>query len=240
MNKLQEIKIKHSRLYEQVIEYIEQMYKSGEIKLGDKLPPEREFAQKLGVSRGTLRDAFRILESQGVLETRAGGGRFLRRDIRNAGKSGSIIQDLQNAAVIDLLEARRILEIGMIELVCERATESDLKRLEEVIYQMGNREADTSFNLALAECSKNITIINFMKLNMEILNQTKERSFRGKEPIEKAKREHLEILEAIKARDVERAKQKVTEHLDNIIKRFNDKAIEEKNSREGVLAQNDE
>lgn len=219
-------KIKPKRLYEQVIEQIEKQYKLGNLKLGDMLPSERELSKELGVSRGTLRDAFRILESQGVIETRPGGGRYFRNNfLSNPSSDKSIIDELRKAARIDLVEAREIFELGMIELVCERATDEDLKRLEEIAMMSKEDSTNTDkyipFNIALAECSKNIAIINFMKLHIEILNQTIELSFRETENFKNAQREHLEILEAIKARDVALAKERVIEHLHQIKKRSN-------------------
>jgi len=219
-------KIKPKRLYEQVIEQIENQYKQGNLKLGDMLPSERELSTELGVSRGTLRDAFRILESQGVIETRPGGGRYFRNNFWSSPSSDkSIINELRKAAMIDLVEAREIFEIGMIDLVCERATDEDLRRLEEIAKmskeESDNSESYTPFNIALAECSKNIAIINFMKLHIEILNHTKELSFRETENFKSAQREHLEILQAIKDRNSVLAKERVIEHLRQIKNRAN-------------------
>ncbi|GEL78562.1 FadR/GntR family transcriptional regulator [Tenuibacillus multivorans] len=220
---MSELKITHKRLYEQVIQKIESLFESGEIVLGERIPSERELVEMLGVSRGTLRDAFRILESHGVIETKAGGGRYLRKNISNLRRSESLMDDLEKAAVIDLLEAREILELGMIELICERADDDDIAKLEEVIYKASNEHKEQveefSFNLALAECSKNIVMINFMKLNMDILKQTKERSFVSEESIIEAQKEHLSILKAIKERDVKRAKKEVINHLENVKRR---------------------
>ena len=216
--------IKPKRLYEQVIEQMENQYKLGHLKIGDMLPSERELTKELGVSRGTLRDAFRILESQGVIETRPGGGRFLRSDFtKSPNPDQSIVDELRKAARLDLVEAREIFELGMIELVCTRATDQDIQRLEEIALmskeESFNDETYTPFNIALAECSKNTAIINFMKLHLEILNETKELSFRENENFQNAQIEHLEIVQAVKTRDVQLTKEKMVKHLQQVRKR---------------------
>ena len=66
------------RLYENAIEQIMDLVKRSELKPGDKLPPERELAKKLSISRNSLREAFRVLESRGLIKSKPGGGRYIR------------------------------------------------------------------------------------------------------------------------------------------------------------------
>lgn len=222
--------IRHTRLYEQVIVKLERDFSEGLLQIGDRLPSERESAEKFNISRGTLRDAFRVLESQGIIETIPGDGRYLRKSLEEVDKSEHpVIEDLKKAAMLDLIEIREIIETGMITYVCERATDQDILRLESLALQMnrvptsiGEPDADYYFHQALAECSKNSAILNFMKLNMEIINQTREKNFARSKNVEQAQKEHMAIVEAIKNRDAETAKQKVTEHFIHIRKRIND------------------
>lgn len=222
--------IKHTRLYEQVIIKLERDFSEGLLQIGDRLPSERESAEKFNISRGTLRDAFRVLESQGIIETIPGDGRYLRKSLEEIDKSEHpVIEDLKKAAMLDLIEIREIIETGMIKYVCERATDQDILRLESLASQMnrvptsiGEPDVDYYFHQALAECSKNSAILNFMKLNMEIINQTREKNFARSKNVEQAQKEHMAIVEAIKNRDAETAKQKVMEHFIHIRKRIND------------------
>lgn len=222
--------IKHTRLYEQVILNLERDFSEGLLKIGDRLASERESAEKFNISRGTLRDAFRVLESQGIIETIPGDGRYLRKSLDEIDKNEHpVIEDLKKAAMLDLIEIREIIETGMIKLVCERATDQDNLRLESLALQMnrvpisnGEPNVDYYFHQALAECSKNSAILNFMKLNMEIINQTREKNFAQSKNVEQAQKEHMAIVEAIKNRDAEAAKQKVMEHFIQIRKRLND------------------
>lgn len=222
--------LKHTRLYEQVINKLEEDFSKGLLKIGDRIASERESAEKFNVSRGTLRDAFRVLESQGIIETIPGDGRYLRKSLDEIDKNEHpVIEDLKKAAMLDLIEMREIIEIGMIKYVCERATDQDILRLELLAHQMnkmptamGEPSVDYYFHQALAECSKNSAILNFMKLNMEIINQTREKNFSRSKNVEQAQKEHLEIVEAIKNRDAVAAKQKLLDHFIQIRKRIND------------------
>ena len=222
--------IKHSRLYEQVIMKLENDFSNGILKIGDRLASERESAEQFNISRGTLRDAFRVLESQGIIETIPGDGRYLRKSLDEIDKNEHpVIEVLKKAEMLDLIETREIIETGMIKYVCERATDKDILRLEHLALQMnkgsintGEQDTDYYFHHALAECSKNSVITNFMQLNMEIINQTREKNFAQNNNFEQAQKEHLAIVEAIKNRDAETAKQKVIEHFIHIRKRIND------------------
>lgn len=224
---MDERKIKHSRLYEQVIALMEEQFKNGHLKLGDTLASERELAQQFGVSRGTLRDAFRILESQGIIETRPGGGRYLRKEL--GGKSSSsqaIINNLQKAAMLDLLEAREIFEVGMAELICQRATDEDIQGLEEIVNNqtlkdpIDSSNMDYYFHHALAKCSKNSALVNYLKLNLELIIQTRQKNLHDENQFAAASKEHMEIVKSLKTRNVDLVKQAFKEHFKNIRKRL--------------------
>lgn len=222
---MDQYKVKHTRLYEQVISNIEQQYQEGKLKLGDKLPTERELAALFNISRGTLRDAFRVLESQGIIETRPGGGRYLRKSLKEeAVKGESIINDLQNVAILDLLEAREILEVGLMELICRRVSDEDIERIRQLIYSSNGNELDNSldyyFHQALAELSENIVITKYLMINIELINQIRSKSFKEQSNYQEAQEEHLAILDAIKDRDIQLAQKRMKEHFSMIKKRL--------------------
>jgi len=98
--------------------------------IGDRLPPERDLAKQLGVSRSTLREAFRVLEQQGIIVTKPGGGRYIVGLPKQYDKQ-ALLEDLEKAAIWDLLETREMLENRIVELACERATEQDLINIRE-------------------------------------------------------------------------------------------------------------
>ena len=105
---------------------------SGDLKPGDKLPTEHEFAQKLGVGRNSVREAIKMLSSIGVVEVKRGAGTFIVESM-----SSSILNPLilslvfEQGASEELLELRLLLDTGVAALVIEKASEHDIKRLEE-------------------------------------------------------------------------------------------------------------
>jgi len=120
------------RLYESVIEQIMNLIKNNELKPGDKLPPERELAEKLSISRGSLREAFRVLESKGLIKSKPGGGRSIR-EIRKNGHNNTenIILNLEKSSILELLEAREMFEVKIVELAARRATAEDIELIEK-------------------------------------------------------------------------------------------------------------
>ncbi len=120
------------RLYESVIEQIMNLIKNNKLKPGDKLPPERELAEKLSISRGSLREAFRVLESRGLIKSKPGGGRYIR-EIRKNGHNSTenIISSLEKSSILELLEAREMFEVKIAKIAAQKATPEDIELIEE-------------------------------------------------------------------------------------------------------------
>lgn len=130
-------KIKYHRVYEDVIEQIKNLILEGNLTPGDVLPTERELAQSFGISRGTLREAFRILEREGLIEARPGGGRFLSKALDVAEDRSRILDNIERATIIELLEARELFETGIVELAAKRATDEDIAEIEAAFATWG-------------------------------------------------------------------------------------------------------
>src|SRR5699024_11556529 len=110
------MKIEYKRLYEQVIIILKNKIEEGEFAVGEKLPSERDLVKELDVSRGTLRDAFRVLVSQGVIETKPGGGRVLTKALNDSeGIVSKLIDEMKRSAMVELIEAIEIVENGSNE-----------------------------------------------------------------------------------------------------------------------------
>lgn len=126
--------IQTKRAFEEVAEQIREQLSLGLLKPGDRLPPERELAERFGLSRNTVREALRALEMSGLLELRKGatGGAFIREGRSDAVISG--FNDLYRLGYIlpdDLAEARLIVGTEIARLACQRATEEELTALED-------------------------------------------------------------------------------------------------------------
>ena len=219
-------KITPVRLYESVIEQIMNLIKNNKLKPGDKLPPERELAEKLSISRGSLREAFRVLESRGLIKSKPGGGRYIR-EIRKNGHNNTenIILSLEKSSILELLEAREMFEVKIAEIAAQKATPEDIKLIGEALNKMNEEEelkygketeSDTEFHLAIASASHNFVFVNIIKLHLYLLKETRGKTWKITGRREKQYQEHQVILQAIKERDSKKAGEVMLKHLRNI------------------------
>ena len=214
------------RLYESAIEQIMDLVKRSELKPGDKLPPERELAEKLSISRGSLREAFRVLESRGLIKSKAGGGRYIR-EIRKNGYSNTenMILSLEKSSILELLEAREIFEVKIAKIAAQRATVEDTELIEQVLNKMNEEEklkygketeSDTEFHLAIAKASHNFVFTNIIRLHLDLLKGTREKTRQIPGRREEQLREHQAILQAIKEHNSKKAGEAMLKHLRNV------------------------
>jgi len=219
-------KITPVRLYENAIEQIMDLVKKSELKPGDKLPPERELAEKLSISRGSLREAFRVLESRGLIKSKPGGGRYIR-EIRKDGHNNTenIILSLEKSSILELLEAREMFEVKIAEITAQKATPEDIKSIEKALNKMNEEEelkdsketeSDTEFHLAIARASHNFVFVNIIKLHLDLLKETRGKTWKITGRREKQYQEHQAILQAIKEHDAKKAGETMLKHLKNV------------------------
>ena len=129
--------ISNKKVYEQVIEQIQKNIMDGTFKKGDKLPSERELSEKMAVSRTSIREALRVLETMGVVESRQGEGNFICSNIeKSLLQPLSMMFKLNNGSWSDIFELRNILEIECARLCSLRATDLDCRELESIVHDM--------------------------------------------------------------------------------------------------------
>jgi GntR family transcriptional repressor for pyruvate dehydrogenase complex len=214
------------RLYESVIEQIMNLIKNNELKPGDKLPPERELAEKFSISRGSLREAFRVLESKGLIKSKPGGGRFIREIKKDAFiDTKNVILNLEKSSILELLEAREIFEVKIVKFAAERATAEEVKVIEEAFSRVSEEvrtedekkiESDTEFHLAIAGASHNFVFVNIIKLHLDLLRDIREKTQQIPGRREERWREHRAIFQAIKEHDSKKAGEAMLKHLRNV------------------------
>ncbi len=219
------------RLYESVTEQIINLIKNNELKPGDKLPPERELAEKLSISRGSLREAFRVLESRGLIKSKPGGGRFIREISKEAIiDTENVILNLEKSSILELIEAREIFEVKIVELAAQRATDDDIKSIEKALIRMDEElvienkdeennektELDTEFHLAIARASHNFVFVNIMRLHLDLLKDIRERTRRIPGRRDQLKREHQAIFQGIQEHNDKKAALAMLNHLRKI------------------------
>lgn len=211
--------VKPHKMYEAVVEQIEGMINRGEMKPGDALPSERGLTSRLGVSRGVLSQAFRVLEEDGIIEVRPGSGRVVRSVPLECDENTQVVRLLERAAIMDLLEVRDALERKIVELACERTTQAEIDRVDQVLQRCGNTldvGLDEEFHLAVADATHNVVFSNMLRLSLSLLRKTRERTLKKPSNKQAMLNEHRAIYEAIRKRDKQAAVRAVVNHLDGI------------------------
>lgn len=217
-------KVKYHRVYEDVIEQIKEMIMEGNLIPGDLLPTERELAQAFGISRGTLREAFRILEREGLIEAKPGGGRYLSKALDTIEDQNRIMDNIERATIIELLEAREIFETGIVELAAARATDEDIAEIESAFLKWGEinedeedrSKPDQAFHLSIAKAAHNVVLVNMVELHMDLLQRTLKKTAIIEGRKSEVYGEHLAILNAIKERNPIKAKEALLRHLGKV------------------------
>jgi GntR family transcriptional regulator, transcriptional repressor for pyruvate dehydrogenase complex len=218
--------VKTSRLYEQIVQQVEESILKGQLKPGDQLPAERDLAQRFGVSRTAVREAVKALREKGLVEAYTGRGTFVTN-----GTSQSIRQSLnlitkinQADGSLHLAELRRILEPEIAALAAPRIDEQLLSTMREAVAAMDeglhNREkyieADLDFHLALAEAADNPLILALIDSIVELLREQRSSIFDVKGGPERGQFHHKRILKAVERRDPEAAKKAMGDHLNQV------------------------
>ncbi|OLO39286.1 hypothetical protein BTR23_09575 [Alkalihalophilus pseudofirmus] len=217
--------IKRKRLYEEIAEEIQDMIKSGKLKPGDKIDPAHKLAEQFNVGRSAIREAFSALRAMGLVEMRHGEGAFVCEYDPNS-LYYSIPAILNKTDVIQLMETRKILEIGSAYYAAERRTEKDLMKMEKVLNNMRavnvNKElgekADVEFHLLIADASKNKVTSSLMKnisqtMRDSIFELRRLWIFTKQTTVEGLYEVHLDIFKAIEQGDGKLAQQMVQKHF---------------------------
>jgi DNA-binding FadR family transcriptional regulator len=133
-------RVNRAKLYEQVLERIRAHVEETGLRAGDKLPSERDLAERLGVSRASIKQAIVVLEVQGLLESRHGGGTYLRSDQLDVEPVDELVA--RRSRLPEVLEAREALETKLAELAAQRRTRTDLAAIDAAL-ERGDRARRT-------------------------------------------------------------------------------------------------
>lgn len=215
--------VQSSRLYEQIVEQIEQSVQRGDLKPGDQLPAERELAEQFGVSRTAVREAVKALREKGLVEAYPGKGTFITSGSSNPMRQSidRMMRSAQVDATSSLVEVREILEPEIAALAAVRATEENLNSLRESVAVMDAAqrdpdayiEADLDFHLELAEAAANPLILSLIDSIVGVLREQRMRIFEVEGGPDRGQYHHKRILEAMEHQDVEGAREAMRAHL---------------------------
>lgn len=217
-------------LYQEVVSALYRIIDERQIQPGGAVPSERELIEQLGVSRNVLREAFHVLEQRGVIVSRQGKGRFLRsmpqgREQQN--KYAQMSKNLERYSLAEAYEVRQVLEVKAMELIIRNATQTDLEGIEAAYQVMVEKFAQThttagEFDLHRIYAKKTGSIFMEQTLDLVLstileMMQTTTHDVLDMHQVELEARQHREIVDALWARDTNRAQRAMYQHIQDTI-----------------------
>jgi GntR family transcriptional repressor for pyruvate dehydrogenase complex len=214
--------VKSTRIYEEIVRQVKQLISEGRFKSGDRLPPERELAEKFVVSRTSVREALRALESLGLIDIRPGEGTFVREVSIDALIGPlALLMTSQREAIGELFEARRVLEPAIAALAASRATPDEVQEMERILEDQAREIAegrtglaqDAAFHAAIGTAAHNRAITRLVHAIMDLLTQSREESINTPGRPTRSHQDHRRIVQAIARRNCAAARQAMLDHL---------------------------
>jgi DNA-binding FadR family transcriptional regulator len=214
--------VRSRNAYEQTVERLLEIVKLGLVPYGERLPPERDLAERLNVSRVTIREGIRSLQQAGYLEPRRGrfGGTFV---VYKPGSSidGRPIDSRLVASLSDILAFRHVVELGAIELAAtrqltDRQETTLLDRLREVekAPAEGYRQADARLHLTIAELTGSAMVTRAVAEVRMAVNDLLNALPSLETPLVHSNEQHVYMVRALLAHDAKRARKFMLDHLD--------------------------
>jgi GntR family transcriptional repressor for pyruvate dehydrogenase complex len=214
-----------TRLPEEIANRILSLIQTRQLRPGDRLPPERELAQTMGVSRPVLREALQALSLMRVVDIRQGDGTYI-----TALEPQQLVSHLDFAFALDgvafdkLFEARRVVETGNARFAAGRVTADEIARLEGLLVALGAAlddpvrfsTLDMEFHDAICGAADNFLLSQFMRIIDTMGRVSRQRTGAKRSVRETARRDHADILEALRAGDAGAAEVAMREHLDHV------------------------
>ncbi|MFC4563046.1 FadR/GntR family transcriptional regulator [Nocardiopsis mangrovi] len=207
------------RLYEQLVERLCEYMRDAGLRPGDRLPPERELAASLQVSRVSVSQALVALEVQGIIEVRHGDGAIIRRTVTED-RVLALLRDRDNRRA-EIIEARQALEVKLAELAAERRTAADLAAIDDALELMRGEVArgergvagDERFHAAITHAARSRLLERMMAEISSMIMETRVESLSQPERPSASLAGHERIAEAIRAGDPQDAADAMRAHL---------------------------
>lgn len=216
--------IPRSRVYSEVAKQLQRRIVS-RLKPGDMLPPERELVRKFGVSRSSIRDAIRSLEAVGLLEPRQGVGTVVR-DV----SADVVVTSVANAlpykqkVINELLDVRNIIEPALARRAALHARREQIAEMQAILQRQEEKvrqgepatDEDTAFHYTLALAADNSTMMKLVRVLMDLLHETRERSLQAEDRARLSLAGHRRVLAALEKTDADAAEAAMRRHLSEI------------------------
>jgi GntR family transcriptional regulator, transcriptional repressor for pyruvate dehydrogenase complex len=217
--------VKRSRIYEHIVGQINALIRDGRWAPGDQIPPERELAERFRVSRTSVREALRALEMQGIIDSRQGGGTFVRTadtEMLVGPLAAAILRGRRELA--EVLEVRELIEPGIARLAARRATGEHVAELEALLERQRECiaaersfvEEDTAFHYTLAKAADNHILLRLHNVILDVLRESRQSYLHVPNRPQMSLRGHEAMLAAVKAKDADAAYRASLTHITEV------------------------
>jgi GntR family transcriptional regulator, transcriptional repressor for pyruvate dehydrogenase complex len=224
-------RIQKRKVSKDIVDEIKRLISDGVFLPDQKLPSETELSNRFGVGRSSLREALSMLAAAEIIETRQGEGTYVRKvDIGNFIHPLALSMVTEKEQTLNLLEMRKVVESGIVELAAIRRDESDIKKIKKSILDHETQlklgepemEADFNFHMAIASASKNPLLIQTIQNVTQVMKQSIEYTYRDKtaEGRWQSLQEHKDLFTCIETRDPQGSAVALKLHLDNVLKQL--------------------
>lgn len=217
--------VSRSTLPEEIANRLLMQIKAQELRPGDKLPAERNLARMMEVSRPVLREALRALALMRVVDIRQGDGTYVTSlEPKQLISHLDFVFPKDSVALVQLLEARRVVEAGNVRLAALRATESEVAELEKLVLALVDciddpdrfSELDIALHIAVCAAAHNFLLLQFMNIVSTLGRVSRDRTGGLRSVREAALRDHRRLLEALRVHDPDAAERAMLGHLDHV------------------------
>ena len=217
--------IKKTRIHEEVVSQIHELIREGKFKARDQLPSERELAETFKVSRTSVREALRALETKGLIISRTGMGNFIA-DLPVESLVAPLARLLieEKKALADIFELRKLIEPHIAALAAERASDRDIERMKKILEKQSEAvsrgetgvEADAQLHFAIGRATQNQALEKLVSGLMDILSHSREESLQTSARRKASIESHRKILSAIEEHDKKKAREAMLLHIENV------------------------
>ncbi|NLZ49025.1 MAG: FadR family transcriptional regulator [Clostridiales bacterium] len=217
--------MEQGKSYTKVIDYIKDQIRAGELKIGEKLPSERELSSILGVSRNSVREAIRTLDFMGIISSQHGAGNYLTGNFEN-----NLVESLSMLFLLDQISYKEIsqlrlgLETQALLLAIDEATEEELKEIERISLELehgaeeDNVILDKKLHYNIAKASRNKLIFDILQALSETMDRfiadLRKEIFSSEESRDELIKAHNDIVKSLINRDKVLAYQAINKHFE--------------------------
>ena len=223
--------VENKKVYQQVVDQIQNMIFDGTLKAGDKLPAEREMVKLFQVSRTSVREAIRALDILGLVECRHGGGNYICKDFDTGFfEPLSVMFKLHNGNALELFKVRKMLELEAVSLAAGQITKQQSDELKSIMEKLSQTDSedekvklDAEFHFKIIEASNNYLLKCFYNAVSGIMKSfisDARKIFLKAEKAKKLSKLHEDIYEAVTSRNPEKAQEAITQHFDFVIENY--------------------